>query len=106
MRTSLEILTEIETLIDELNDIAHQLSELSKHDISEDSIVPLQKRQESILMQINELDEKHPLEASELNGEEKKIQKNIQSKLKRFKKLNELFISHIRRNKEVIDFEK
>lgn len=96
-------LEEMHKRLDEVIQVAEHLRDVSKQVISKEELAPLQKRQDALLKQIEELDQKLQKDyAKELT---EPMHQALKRKFKVFQELNEVFIENIRSSHELIQFE-
>lgn len=107
METAEDILSQIEGILDALLENAEQLKAISLQVISEGELSALQTKQEDLVHQLNDKQEKF-LEAS-THGHldpDLPITKRIVAKLQTFQQLNSQFIENLNSNKGIIHFDK
>ena len=91
---------QINQALNELIQVATQLRDLSLKVISEDELLPLQKRQEVLLHQLETIDQQ--IQRDLLDSQSKE---NIHQQLQIFKKLNQEFIQNLNSSHGLIQFE-
>ena len=88
-------------LLEKLIENAKKLREVSSHPIAEDIFDALQKKQQDMMRELVELDErakKHNLTASDT------LKKKVEAQLNEFQKINLDYVEHLRRKLSLIQF--
>lgn len=90
-------------LLDELIDNAKKLKDVSKQVISEEELVPLQRRQEELFEHLENMDAAlHKEFSNEIPAAQ---HKKIHDKLEEFQKINQEFVNNLRSSHGLIQFE-
>lgn len=98
-----KLLLQMNTLLDQLVEVARKLRDASQHDVSEEELSPLQLQQEKLLFQLEEIDQLLKKEnPSHLNS---KNEERIYEKLEEFQSLNREFVERFKSNRGLIKFD-
>lgn len=103
MKSLQHYIDQMNGLLNELILVATQLRDMSLQVISEEDLAPLQKRQEDLLAQLEEVDQqlqshyRHQIDAS--------LREHIHNQLQTFQQLNQEFIQNLNASHGLIQFE-
>ena len=100
-----EILQKIDILLDQLVENAAELEKISEQVISEEQLIPLQRRQEELIKQLSQLDADYHIQFLNAKGKTSPIRESIHNKLASFQKLNTLFIQNLSDSHGLIHFD-
>ena len=96
----------MEKILDQLVDTAEKLKEASSRSVTENELDVLQKKQEKLLKELAEFDQKHKLsEKGHIPNAPEEITKRIEEKLHQFQALNAAFIENLNTNHGLIKFD-
>lgn len=105
MATREAILTEMETILDQLIKVATKMREVSAKDFAEETISPLQTKQEDLMTKLKDLDKAYiKIRKKTETTEIAHLHKRIEEKLDYFQKLNSAFIDGLASSKGVLPF--
>ncbi len=90
-------------LLSELIQVATQLRDMSLQVISEEDLAPLQKRQEDLLVQLENVDQQ--IQTYYSNQMKSTEQERVHRKLQTFQQLNQEFIQNLNASHGLIQFE-
>ncbi len=98
-------LQELESLVDQLLDVAKEIEETSRLDPKEDRLIPLQEKQEELIHQIQKKDQQlsSPKEQSEKGA---LIEARILAKLQEFEQSNQHAVQNLRTRGGLLYFDR
>lgn len=103
MKSLKHYMDRMDHLMDELVQVATQLRDMSLKVISEEELAPLQKHQEGLLAELEEVDQK--IRANYPHLVDAALQEKVQTQLHLFQRLNQEYIKNLSASRGLIQFE-
>ena len=101
-----QIIAEMDSVLDQLIEMAEHMKELSQQVIAEKEVMTLQKKEQDLINKLIELDMSYQKIAIHLSAEERgEFQNKIETKLSKFQQLNTKFIENIAAGRGLIHFQ-
>lgn len=103
MKSLQNFIDQMNLLLGELIQVATELRNMSLQVVSEDELAPLQKRQEDLLVQIENIDQN--IQRTYKNQIPSNMQEHFHTQLQTFQKLNQEYIQNLSSHHGLIQFE-